>query len=226
MDASRAAEPDNGTASLAHVLIVGSGLWATSLAVALRQWTVLRTIGVVRALEPISAPALRRVSVILVVGCHSDESVRDTLRAARRLRPSAGCVVISCDGDSAVPALRGAGALTVLPPDAALDELARAVYAAHLGRGRQPRPERPSTDAAPERGETAEGVHEVLTPRQRDVLQGLARGMRHADIAEQLGIAPETARTHIRDLLERLGASSRLEAVVVGMRLGLVDPPR
>jgi PAS domain S-box-containing protein len=63
-----------------------------------------------------------------------------------------------------------------------------------------------------------------LTPRQHEVLRLLGEGLETQDIARRLGIAEETARNHIRALLRATGAHSRLEAVVMGMRLGVLDP--
>jgi PAS domain S-box-containing protein len=63
-----------------------------------------------------------------------------------------------------------------------------------------------------------------LTPRQHEVLRLLGEGLETPDIAQRLGIADETARNHIRALLRATGAHSRLEAVVMGMRLGVLDP--
>ncbi len=62
---------------------------------------------------------------------------------------------------------------------------------------------------------------ERLTPRQREVLALLAEGRSTREIAVELGIAEETARNHIRHLLRRLGARSRLSAVLEAKRLGL-----
>jgi PAS domain S-box-containing protein len=63
-----------------------------------------------------------------------------------------------------------------------------------------------------------------LTPRQHEVLRLLGEGLETNDIAKRLGIADETARNHIRALLRATGAHSRLEAVVMGMRMGILDP--
>jgi PAS domain S-box-containing protein len=63
-----------------------------------------------------------------------------------------------------------------------------------------------------------------LTPRQQEVLRLLSEGLETHDIAKRLGIADETARNHIRALLRATGAHSRLEAVVMGMRMGVLDP--
>jgi PAS domain S-box-containing protein len=63
-----------------------------------------------------------------------------------------------------------------------------------------------------------------LTPRQQEVLRLLAEGLNTREIAQRLGVAEETARNHIRALLRATGAHSRLEAVLIGLRLGVVDP--
>jgi PAS domain S-box-containing protein len=62
-----------------------------------------------------------------------------------------------------------------------------------------------------------------LTPRQAEVLQLLARGCSTTQIAERLGVAHETARNHIRAILRRLEVHTRLEAVVVAQREGLIS---
>jgi PAS domain S-box-containing protein len=63
-----------------------------------------------------------------------------------------------------------------------------------------------------------------LTPRQQEVLRLLAEGLDTEVIARRLGIADETARNHIRALLRTMGAHSRLGAVLMGQRLGIVGP--
>jgi DNA-binding CsgD family transcriptional regulator len=61
-----------------------------------------------------------------------------------------------------------------------------------------------------------------LTPRQKQVLQLLAQGRSTEQIAGELHLTTETVRNHIRHVLKRLGAHSRLEAVVVARRQGLI----
>lgn len=64
-----------------------------------------------------------------------------------------------------------------------------------------------------------------LTARQFETLALLADGLGTEQIALRLGVAEETARNHIRSLLRQLGVHSRLEAVVVGYRTGLLRSP-
>jgi PAS domain S-box-containing protein len=62
----------------------------------------------------------------------------------------------------------------------------------------------------------------TLTPRQAQVLQLLARGCSTEQMADQLGVAHDTIRNHVRAILRRLGVHSRLEAVIDAHQRGLV----
>ncbi len=63
-----------------------------------------------------------------------------------------------------------------------------------------------------------------LTEREGQVLSYLALGWETKYIAEELGVSPYTARNHIENLRRKLGASTRLEAVMTAMRLGIIPP--
>jgi DNA-binding CsgD family transcriptional regulator len=65
-------------------------------------------------------------------------------------------------------------------------------------------------------------THPLLTPREREVLALLAEGAPNKVIARQLGISPSTAKFHVASLLDKFGARSRLDAVAIGARRGLV----
>ncbi|GAB4443940.1 MAG: response regulator transcription factor [Anaerolineae bacterium] len=74
-----------------------------------------------------------------------------------------------------------------------------------------PRPEPPPSPPA-----------EALTPREREVLQLLARGLPNKAIARQLGISDHTVKFHVNSIMGKLQAQSRTEAVVRATRLGLI----
>lgn len=63
----------------------------------------------------------------------------------------------------------------------------------------------------------------TLTPREREVLSALARGKRVKVIAEELGIAPNTAKQHISNARRKLGAPTRVAAVLKAVALGLIS---
>jgi len=65
-----------------------------------------------------------------------------------------------------------------------------------------------------------------LTSREVEILQLLARGLRSEDISGTLHISLRTVQTHIHNLLTKLGVRSRLEAVALAGRAGLVTPDR
>ena len=61
-----------------------------------------------------------------------------------------------------------------------------------------------------------------LSPRQRDILESITRGLTNAQIALQLDISPESVKTHIAKLFEKLGAASRSEAIAIALRRHLL----
>jgi DNA-binding NarL/FixJ family response regulator len=63
---------------------------------------------------------------------------------------------------------------------------------------------------------------EPLTPRERQVLQMLASGLVNKEIAAKLGISEHTVKFHVASILGKLGASTRTEAVSLGIRHGVV----
>lgn len=63
----------------------------------------------------------------------------------------------------------------------------------------------------------------TLTAREHEVLQAMADGLTVTATAEQMAIAVDTVRTHIRNGMGKLGARSRLEAVLIGLRAGIIE---
>lgn len=74
-----------------------------------------------------------------------------------------------------------------------------------------------------ERKRDARRAADKLTPRELDVLGALANGLSNKEIAERLHISLETERTHIMNILTKLGAHSRLQALLFCLRYGIVD---
>ena len=74
-------------------------------------------------------------------------------------------------------------------------------------------PPRATTDALDE-----------LTPREREVLALVGRGLSNGEIAERLVLSPLTAKTHVSRLFTKLGARDRAQLVVLAYETGLVRP--
>jgi NarL family two-component system response regulator YdfI len=73
-----------------------------------------------------------------------------------------------------------------------------------------------------ERSPPVEPMREALTPREREVLEMLAEGLSNKEIAWRMNISEHTVKFHIASIFGKLGASTRTEAVMNGIRQGLV----
>ncbi len=64
--------------------------------------------------------------------------------------------------------------------------------------------------------------HEPLTPRELEVFELLGKGLSNRDIGQALGISAHTAKYHVGQILAKVGAATRAEAVSEGLRCGLI----
>ncbi len=122
-----------------------------------------------------------------------------------------------------IPAIQ-AGADGYLLKDADPSELEQAIRAVHRG---DPllAPEAAAAVMAAVSGWTPD-VPELdrLTPREREVLAGLGRGLSNRALAEELFISEKTIKTHVSSILMKLGLTDRVQAALFAVRVGLADP--
>ena len=78
---------------------------------------------------------------------------------------------------------------------------------------------RPGADA----GVPTADQDEMLTAREREILQLLADGMSNADVAAKLFISQETVKSHVRHILAKLEADTRTQAVAIALREAIID---
>jgi DNA-binding NarL/FixJ family response regulator len=70
---------------------------------------------------------------------------------------------------------------------------------------------------------TGRDKDDMLTGREREILQLLADGMSNADVATQLFISQETVKSHVRHILAKLEADTRTHAVAIALREAIID---
>jgi two-component system, NarL family, response regulator LiaR len=147
------------------------------------------------------------------------------MRELRRRLPESRVIVLTSFGEDErlLPAIQ-AGAAGYLLKNAEPDEVLRAVRAAHAGETLlDPAVASRLVDAiAQPAGEAPR--EEQLTPREREVLALIAKGMPNKLIARELGIAEKTVKTHVGHVLAKLGVTDRTQAALHAVRVGLDGP--
>jgi DNA-binding NarL/FixJ family response regulator len=150
----------------------------------------------------------------------------DGIESTRLIRERHGdvevVVLTSYADDELVRAALEAGASGYLLKDADADEVAAAVRAAHRGEMQ--------LDAAVARRLLSTGgvawrrdARPELTARELDVLRLVGAGRANKEIAARLDISERTARTHVSNILGKLGLASRTQAALWAVREGLVE---
>ena len=122
-----------------------------------------------------------------------------------------------------IPAIQ-AGADGYLLKDADPSELEQAIRAVYRG---DPllAPEAAAAVMAAVSGQTLDLPElDRLTPREREVLAGLGRGLSNQSLAEELFITEKTIKTHVSSILMKLGLADRVQAALFAVRVGLADP--
>jgi DNA-binding NarL/FixJ family response regulator len=153
----------------------------------------------------------------------------DGIEATRRIlreRPDTRVIALTSflDDDKLLPAVR-AGAAGYLLKDVEPQELVRAIRTVNAGEALldpavTARVMRELSEGEPAAGRPLDGG---LTPREREVLGLVARGLPNKLIARELGIAEKTVKAHVSSVLAKLGVSDRTQAAVLAVRRGWVE---
>ena len=122
------------------------------------------------------------------------------------------------EDDKVYGAIR-AGAIGYLLKDTEGNELCRAIKAAAAGQVQLS----PAAAARLMRQVRQPEEPDALTPRETEVLRLLAEGLANKEIARALGIGEKTVKTHVSNILSKLGVLSRTQAALQAVRMGLVD---
>ena len=152
--------------------------------------------------EGLTAPSGQPIGVIILTTYHIDEAVYAALRAG-----ASGFLLKDAAPAEIVHAIR-----SVVAGEAWLDPaVARRLIDEFAAR---PEPHTPTP------AEMAQ-----LTPREREVLSLMARGLSNADVAVELFISEATVKTHLARVMMNLGVREKAQAVAAAYQTGLVHPP-
>ncbi len=149
----------------------------------------------------------------------------DAIRRIREESPGTRVLVLTsfADDDTVLPALR-AGASGYLLKDVQPRELVGAIRTVHDGEAMLA--PAVATMLVEQLGAGAEAAppprEDGLTPREREVLVQLARGLPNKLIALELGVSERTVKTHVSNILGKLGFTDRTQAAVYAVRHGLL----
>ena len=148
----------------------------------------------------------------------------DGATATRRIRSQSDTIQVialtSFKEEILVQSALQAGAIGYLLKDVSADELAQAIRAAHAGRATlSPEAAQALVHAASQ--SPPPGLD--LTERERSVLALMVEGLNNTQIAARLTVSPSTVKSHVSNILTKLGTSSRTEAVTLALRTRLVD---
>jgi two-component system NarL family response regulator len=139
----------------------------------------------------------------------------EVIERIRMETPHARFIVLTTyDGDEDIYRALQAGARAYLLKGMTSEELIAAIHAVHAGKSHIP-------PAIAQRLAERMGTEE-LTPREFDVLEQIVRGLSNKDIATELEISEATVKTHINNLLSKLGVTDRTQAATAALQRGIV----
>jgi DNA-binding NarL/FixJ family response regulator len=214
--------PGSGTSRPIRVLVVDDHeVLSGSLALVVDAEKDMESVGIARNLDEARARVANRApDVILLDRRLPDGDGIEAIAELRELRPEAKVVVLTAsDNDQVLVQAIESGASGFLSKSRGIGEVIGAVRSAAAGEAvisgemlsrllpKLTRNGGPSVD---------------LTPREQDVLELLAEGKSNAAIAEALFVSVHTVRNHVANLSSKLGAHSKLEALSIAVRRGLL----
>jgi DNA-binding NarL/FixJ family response regulator len=212
----------NGNRPLRIVIVDDHQLVSDGLGMLLGSQPDFEVAGFANAVADVAALTLATDPDVVVMDFHlRDGTGLDAAVAIRKVQPNARFVFLSRDdSDSAWLAAIEAGAGAFIHKSRAATDVIEAVR--QVGNGASLIPPSMISSLLSRNRET-EVRRESLSGREREVLQLMSEGWSSREIAEKLGISYATVRTHIRSVDTKLGAHSKIEAVVTAREMNIIE---
>jgi DNA-binding NarL/FixJ family response regulator len=204
------------------LLVEDHEMVATGLRAALAEEPDMRVVGWARtAHQAVEAYAQLRPTVVVMDYRLPDlDGTRATLQIRDIDSEAVVLLLTGADDPSIVSEALEAGCSGFVGKERGVDELAQAIRAVARGAAVFPAG---MLSRALTAAEERQKVGEDLTTREREVLALLADGRSTEEIAGELFLSLHTVRNHVRNILTKLHARTKLEAVVIAARGGIVD---
>ncbi|MBD2465444.1 response regulator transcription factor [Oscillatoria sp. FACHB-1407] len=207
------------------LIAANSAIARVGLETVLAQSAVLTIVGSVTHRDLAEQlDALQPDVVLMELELQEDETLTALPALEREMALPAIVVLVDNVQSSWVSDLLQSGIQGILPAEATADEITTAIEAVATGLIVL-HPEflgsLPMTPTSP-RSSLPSATNQPLTPREIEVLSMLAEGLGNKAIARRLTISEHTVKFHISSIFNKLGASSRTEAVTLGARQGLI----
>jgi DNA-binding NarL/FixJ family response regulator len=231
----RSAELSAEADSVAEIRVLvaeSQALFRQALTTILEEQPDIAVIGEAGDIERVVPEAERtQPDVILLDESLSSGSFGHTASLIRASVPQCQVVIIaSKEDDAALLAAVEAGAVGYITRDVGVRDLLEGTRVVHRGEAMIPSRMLPALLAAllERRRREREALTRIsrLTAREREVLELLGSGAKNTMIAKTLMISPDTARTHVQNLLAKLGVHSRLEAAAFVVQVAPPEPLR
>ncbi len=204
------------------------------LSACLRDYSQVSVVGTARSLDEAKKKwNLDEVDVLLIDAAFDRHQKRSLVRTISWLRPRLKVIALGVESDQEIAELIEAGASGYVPLDASLATLGETLRAVCDGTppcapqvaaviaDRMVTLVRQSAGAPP----NSLPLGFRLTPREREILELLAKGLRNKEIAKELGVSLATVKVHVHHVLEKFEVHDRREAVRRAYETGVLELP-
>ena len=208
----------NGGGGIRIAVAATSAVRRAALESIVRSHAEFQLVGSFGAVASLASFARRTELDVIVI---DSDSISDLL-----LEPASDAAIVllaEVSDARSISRLLRSGVRAILSRESDPDDVVSAIYAAYNGLVLLNTPTAESLAAVfGEKLEVEDELSEEITSRETDVLRMLAEGLVNKDIAARLGISEHTVKFHISSILDKLAASTRTEAVMLGIRRGLI----